>query len=339
MQMPADTIASLRASFSGKRVCVTGGAGFIGGHLVDTLLAAGAQVQVIDDLSNSDLTHLAPLVELEPDRVTFVRGSILEDAALAEAINGCKVVFHLAAMGSVPLSIEQPERAWEVNATGTLRVLQAAHKADAHRVVFAASSSAYGDTVALPKVETMPPCPKSPYAVTKLAGEQLMRVWSECYGLSTACVRYFNIFGPRQSADSAYAAVIAAFASRLLAGQAPVIYGDGTQTRDFTFVSNAVLATMLAGSSSRPLKGEVMNVGVGTQISLLQLAEQMRVAAGLNGQTPGPIHKEPRAGDVDHSLADISLARELIGYEPIARFEDGIQETVSWYRSQLSGSV
>ncbi len=339
MQMPADTIASLKASYAGTRVCVTGGAGFIGGHLVDTLLAAGALVQVIDDLSNSDLTHLAPLVELEPDRVMFVQGSILEDAALAQAIDGCKVVFHLAAMGSVPLSIDEPERAWEVNATGTLRVLQAARKANAQRVVFAASSSAYGDTIELPKVETMPPCPKSPYAVTKLAGEQLMRVWSECYGLSTACVRYFNIFGPRQSADSAYAAVIAAFASKLLAGEAPVIYGDGQQTRDFTFVSNAVLATLLAGSSSRPLKGEVMNVGVGTQISLLQLAEEMRLAAGLNGKTPGPIHEAPRAGDVDHSLADISLARELIGYEPIARFEDGIQETVAWYRTKSSGSA
>ena len=339
MQMPADTIASLRASYEGKRVCVTGGAGFIGGHLVDTLLAVGAFVHVIDDLSNSDLTHLAPLIEFEPDRVKFVHGSILEEPALSDAIDGAQVIFHLAAIGSVPLSIDQPERTWDVNATGTLRVLQAAHKAGAQRVVFAASSSAYGDTVELPKVETMPPCPKSPYAVTKLAGEQLMRVWSECYGLSTASVRFFNIFGPRQSADSAYAAVIASFASKLLAGEAPIIFGDGKQTRDFTFVSNAVLATMLAGASSRSLKGEVMNVGVGVQTSLLELAEQMRIAANLNGHTPGPIHKDARVGDVDHSLADISLARELIGYEPISHFEDGIAETVSWYRSQLSGSA
>ena len=337
MRMPAQVVARLSTFYQDRTVCVTGGAGFIGGHLIDTLLTVGATVQVIDDLSNADLAHLGPLIDMEPDRVCFVHGSILEDQALADAAGNAKTIFHLAAIGSVPRSIDEPERTWEVNATGTLRVLQAARAADAQRVVFAASSSAYGDTERLPKVETMPTQPRSPYAVTKLVGEQLMRVWSDCYGLSTASVRFFNIFGPRQAADSAYAAVIAAFASRLLCGEAPVIFGDGTQTRDFTFVSNAVLAMLLAGASSRPLAGEVMNVGVGHSISLLDLAERMRIVAGLNGVVTVPVHRESRPGDVAHSLADISLARELIGYEPISDFDEGLAETVAWYRAQLSG--
>ncbi len=338
MRMPAQIVARLSTFYQDRCVCVTGGAGFIGGHLIDTLLTVGASVQVIDDLSNSDLTHLGPLIDMEPDRVRFVHGSILDDQALADAVGNTRTIFHLGAIGSVPRSIDEPERTWEVNATGTLRVLQAARTVGAQRVVFAASSSAYGDTETLPKVESMPTQPKSPYAVTKLVGEQLMRVWADCYDLSTASVRFFNIFGPRQAADSAYAAVIAAFASRLLSGEAPVIFGDGTQTRDFTFVSNAVLAMLLAGASERPLAGEVMNVGVGRSISLLDLAERMRVVAGLNGVVTVPVHRESRPGDVAHSLADISLARELIGYEPISDFDEGLAETVAWYRAQLGGA-
>jgi nucleoside-diphosphate-sugar epimerase len=339
MRLPSSIVDRLRSAYEGEHVCVTGGAGFIGGHVVDTLLSVGARISVIDDLSNSSLFHLAELIELEPDRVRFVQGSILEDEALAQAMEGVQVVVHLAAVGSVPLSIDQPERSWEVNATGTVRVLEASRRVGVRRVVFAASSSAYGDTETLPKVETMTARPLSPYAVSKLAGEHLMRVWSGCYGLSTASVRYFNIFGPRQSADSAYAAVISAFAKRLLAGEPPVIYGDGEQSRDFTFVSNAVVATLLAGASDRKLAGEVINVGTGRSISLLELAGRMGELAAADGSmVPEPIHEKPRAGDVKHSLADISRAKELLGYEPIVSFEDGLRETFAWYRSVLSGA-
>jgi len=339
MRLPSSIVGRLRSAYEGKHVCVTGGAGFIGGHVVDTLLSVGARIAIIDDLSNSSLFHLAELIELEPDRIRFVHGSILEDAALNEVARDAEVIIHLAAVGSVPLSIEQPERTWEVNATGTVRVLEAARRYGAKRVVFAASSSAYGDTETLPKVETMTASPLSPYAVAKLAGEHLMRVWSGCYGLSTASVRYFNIFGPRQSADSAYAAVISAFAKRLLAGQAPVIYGDGRQSRDFTFVSNAVVATLLAGASHHELAGEVMNVGTGRSITLLELAAAMSELAGRDGSMiPDPVHEPSRAGDVKHSLADISKAKEILGYEPIVAFEDGLRETFAWYRSVLSGA-
>jgi nucleoside-diphosphate-sugar epimerase len=281
MKLPADKVSRLRSAYAGKGVCVTGGTGFIGGHLVDALVSLGASVRVIDDLSNSTLEHLAGLIELEPERVRFVHGSVLDDEAVKEAVDGCQCVFHLAAVGSVPKSIEEPQRTWSVNATGTLRVLQAARRAGVQRLVFAASSSAYGDQPTLPKVETMTPQPLSPYAASKLAGESLLSVWAHCYNLSTVSVRYFNVFGPRQSADSAYAAVVAAFAKALLAGEAPTIYGDGTQTRDLTYVSNAVLATLLAGASPARLAGQVVNVGTGRRVSILELATMMAQQCGM----------------------------------------------------------
>jgi nucleoside-diphosphate-sugar epimerase len=336
MKLPADKVARLRSAYAGKSVCVTGGTGFIGGHLVDALVSLGAGVRVIDDLSNSTLEHLAGLIELEPERVRFVHGSVLDDEALAAALEGCQCVFHLAAIGSVPRSIEEPQRTWSVNATGTLRVLQAARKAGVQRVMLAASSSAYGDQPTLPKVETMMPQPLSPYAVSKLAGEQLMSVWAHCYGLSTVALRYFNVFGPRQSADSAYAAVVAAFAKALLAGEAPTIYGDGTQTRDFTYVSNAVLATLLAGASPTKLSGQVMNVGTGRRVSVLELAKIMAQQCGMPHVVP--VFKVARTGDVKHSLADIGLAKQLLGYEPVAMLEDGIGETVEWFKRSLAGA-
>src|SRR5262245_13062255 len=211
MKFPAGTVERLRRHYEGRPVCVTGGAGFIGGHLVDALLSLGAAITVIDDLSNSTLAHLAGLIELEPERVRFVHGSILDDDAMADAAQGSRTVFHLAAVGSVPLSVAQPQRSWSVNATGTIRVLEAARKAwgrstRGERVVFAASSSAYGDDPTLPKIETQTPRALSPYAASKLAGEHALAAWSHSYGISTASLRYFNIFGPRQSADSAYAA-------------------------------------------------------------------------------------------------------------------------------------
>ncbi len=334
MKLPADKVARLRSNYEGRTVCVTGGAGFIGGHLVDALMAVGARVRVIDDLSNSNLEHLAGLIELEPDRLTFVHGSILDDESLAQACDGVHTIFHLAAIGSVPRSMAQPQRSWSVNATGTVRVLEAARNAKAQRVVLAASSSAYGDQVELPKVETMTIRPMSPYAVSKIAGEQLLATWSRCYGLSTVSLRYFNVFGPRQPADSAYAAVVAAFATALLAGHAPKIYGDGAQTRDFTFVSNAVLATLLAGASTTKLLGEVVNIGTGRRISVLDLAQSLAKLVGVPHIQPAFVPE--REGDVKHSQADIALAKQLLGYEPVTSFEAGLEETVAWVKRTMA---
>lgn len=336
MKLPADKVARLRSVYAGQTVCVTGGTGFIGGHLVDALVSLGATVSVIDDLSNSSLEHLSGLIELEPERVRFTHASILDDDALIDAAQGAHIILHLAAMGSVPRSMLEPQRYWSVNATGTLRVLEAARKVSARRVVFAASSSAYGDQPTLPKVETQPLNPLSPYAASKIAGEQLLSVWARCYGVSTVSLRYFNIFGPRQSPDSAYAAVVAAFAKALIAGEAPTIYGDGAQTRDFTYVSNAVLATLLAGASQSPLHGQVLNVGTGRRVTITELATAMAQQTGQPHLQP--VHKPERPGDVKHSLADISAARQLIGYEPVATLEEGLAETVEWYRRALAGA-
>ena len=342
MKLPAETVARLRPAYEGRSVCVTGGAGFIGGHLVDTLLALGATISVIDDLSNSTLHHLSELIDLEPDRVKFVHGSILDDEAMEEALAGARQVFHLAALGSVPQSVAEPQRAWSVNATGTVRVLEHARRAKAARVVFAASSSAYGDDPTVPKLETMMPRPMSPYAASKLAGEAVMLSWAKSYGLSTISLRFFNIFGPRQSADSAYAAVIAAFAKAMLQGEPPVIFGDGRQSRDFTNVANAVLAMLLAGISDKPLAGEVVNIGTGRRVNLLELAEMMgQVVAkesSAAGDLSGPqvVFRPERAGDVKHSLADLTRARELIGYSPLVPIEKGLEETIAWYRQTLA---
>jgi nucleoside-diphosphate-sugar epimerase len=336
MRLPADKVAALRSAYQGREVCVTGGAGFIGGHLVDALHALGARVRVLDDLSNSTLEHLSGLIELDPDHVRFVHGSVLDDEAVSDAIASRAIVFHLAAVGSVPRSIEQPQRTWSVNATGTLRVLEAARAADATRVVIASSSSVYGDQPELPKVESMPLRPRSPYAASKAAVEHLAGAWSQSYGLSTACLRYFNVFGPRQAADNAYAAVVAAFAKRLLGGMPPVIYGDGSATRDFTYVSNAVLATLLAGCAKGPLNGQAMNIGTGSRISIGDLAVEMAKLAGAPQVTPK--YSEVRVGDVAHSMADIGRARQLLGYEPVATVQQGLADTLEWYKGTFQGA-
>lgn len=336
MRYPAELVDPLRRSFEGRPVCVTGGAGFIGGHLVDGLLALGASVTVIDDLSNSTLAHLAERIESEADRVRFVHGSILDDDAINEAVAGSSVVFHLAALGSVPRSVDDPRRTWTVNATGTLRVLEAARAAGTKRVVFASSSSAYGETELLPKVESIAPMPHSPYAASKVAGEQLMRAWAHSYGMRTASLRYFNVFGPRQPAGSAYAAVVPSFSDAILAGRRPVIFGDGQQTRDFTFVACAVLATMQAGGVSTPLAGEIMNVGTGERVTVTELA--CLIAAAHNRPDLVPEHRQPRAGDVRHSLADITRARDMLGYRPIVSLADGLQQTIAWFRQQHAPS-
>jgi len=314
--------------FAGSRALVTGGAGFIGSHLAESLVQLGCQVMVLDDLSGGTTQNLASFKPVE-----FVEGSILDRDLVGRCMRGCRYVFHQAALGSVPRSVEEPRLYNEVNTVGTLNVLEAAREAGVFRLMFAASSSAYGEN-AVPWIETLPPLPCSPYAATKLAGEGLLRAYAVSYGMDTVALRYFNIFGPRQNANSAYAAVIAAFAKALLAGKRPVIYGDGEQSRDFTFVANAVHANLLAGTREKMIQGEVINVGCGSRISVNQLAQTMAAAMGHNGLTP--IHEPERAGDIRHSYADMRRARELLGYEPIVGLQQGLEQTMAWYRSALA---
>jgi nucleoside-diphosphate-sugar epimerase len=315
--------------FRGARVLVTGGAGFIGSHLSEALWKLGAQVVVIDDLSGGSRDNLKSFGPVE-----FHAGSILDRDLLASCTGGCRYVFHQAALGSVPRSVEQPRLYNDVNTTGTLNVLEAAREAKVSRVMFAASSSAYG-TNAVPWIETMPPLPKSPYAANKLAGEGLLRAWASSYSIDTVSLRYFNIFGPRQNANSAYAAVIAAFASALLKGRQPVIYGDGLQSRDFTFVANAVQANLLAASNDKLLAGEVINVGCGSRISVNELAAAM--AGALGRPDLKPVYEPVRAGDILHSFADLKRAAELLNYKPIIGFQPGLEQTLAWYKSVMTG--
>lgn len=321
----------MRPFYQGRRICVTGGAGFIGGHVVDALLSLGATINIVDDLSNSSSEHLGELIDLEPERVRFLHASILDDSALADAMESVHTVFHLAAVSSVPRSIAEPERAYAVNVTGTMRVAQAARHAGVRRIVYSASSSAYGASETLPKTESDTPAPVSPYAASKLAGEHIMLAWSRSYEMSTVSLRYFNIFGPRQPADSPYSGVIAVFAKKLLAGETPVIFGDGLQSRDFTYVANAVLANLLSGASERALAGEVLNIGGGECISLNELCSRMARACGSPHVLP--IHQPARVGDVRHSLADLARAREVIGYTPVIGLDEGLQTTIDWYKS------
>lgn len=314
--------------FADARVLVTGGAGFIGSHLAEVLSGLEARVVVLDDLSGGSTDNLAGFANVE-----FVKGTILDTSLVARCTRGCRYVFHQAALGSVPRSVEQPRLYNEVNTSGTLNVLEAARDAKVQRVMFAASSSAYGENP-VPWIESLPPMPKSPYAATKLAGEGLLRAYAASYGLDTAALRYFNIFGPRQNANSAYAAVIAAFAKALLAGNRPTIYGDGEQSRDFTYVANVVHANLLAARRSQPIHGEVINVGCGARISVNQLAADM--AAMLGRPDLAPKHEPERVGDIKHSFADLARVTETLGYTPVVGFRPGLERTVAWYRSVMT---
>jgi nucleoside-diphosphate-sugar epimerase len=265
-----------------------------------------------------------------------VEASILDEGAVAEAMRGCRWVFHEAALASVPQSVAEPERFYRVNVMGTLAVLMAAKKAGVRRVMYAGSSSAYGDPPEQgPKNETMPALPVSPYASAKLAGEEMMRAWAHSYGLDTAVLRYFNVFGPRQNANSAYAAVIAAFATALAAGRRPMIFGDGRQTRDFVYVANVVHANLLAAACEGPVMGEVFNVGTGRCITVNEL--YATVAGAMGKGDVEPEYRPVRAGDVLHSTADVSKATRVLGYRPVVEFAAGVVlgggggETVGWY--------
>ena len=321
----------LQNAFEGRRVCVTGGAGFIGSHLTDALVNHGADVCVLDDFSQGRDENLAQVA----DQVRIVRGSILDSDALDEACAGAELIFHLAALTSVPGSIEKPREYYEVNATGTLGVLETARAVGAKRVIFAASSSVYGDNPAMPKVETMPPEPMSPYAVAKCASEYMLRAYAQCYGLSAVSLRYFNIFGSRQRPDSPYAAVVPRFAEALLQGRKPTIYGDGTQTRDFTHVSNAVHANLLAGACPTPLNGEVVNVACGKSYNLLELVERMAAILDVNGACE---FVPPRVGEVLHSHASIQAAQSVLGYEPVMSFDEGLRDALAFYAESYEQS-
>lgn len=308
---------------------VTGGAGFIGSHLVDALLAEGWQVRVLDDLSTGKPENLAHV----QSRVELIVGDLCSRDTCARAAAGCEAVFHLAARGSVPKSVRHPDDTHAVNATGTLNLLIAARDGGAKRFVNSASSSAYGDTPVLPKRENMKDLPRSPYAVSKLAAEQYCTVFSICYGLPTVSLRYFNVFGPRQDPGSQYAAVIPAFVSRMLSQQRPVVFGDGEQTRDFCFVENVVRANLLAACAPC-VQGEVLNIGCGERTSLNQTIGRLNELLGTNLTAE---YHPPRAGDVRDSLASIEEARRVIGYEPTVYFAEGLKRSIAWYRENLAG--
>lgn len=315
-------------AFAGRRVCVTGGCGFIGSHVADALTVLGASVTILDDLSEGDERNA-------PSSARLVRGSILDPSVLRDAIDGAELVFHLAALVSVPRSVAEPRRFHDVNATGTVNVLEAAQRAGVNRVMYSASSSAYGESPEMPKAESITQQPLSPYAASKSAGEMYVRAFAACYPSTDAvALRYFNIFGPRQKADSAYAGVVAAFAKVLLAGRPPTIFGDGSASRDFTFVHNAVHANLLAARREPPFRGEAINVATGQRLTVLQLATTM--AKLLGREELAPRFAPPRPGDVQHSQADLARARSMLGYQPIVPFEDGLSATLDWYRATLA---
>ena len=300
-----------------QKVLVTGGAGFIGSHLARRLVELGAAVRVIDDLSTGRAENL-PLQSVE-----LIEASILDVPALHRAMDGCRLLFHEAAMVSVPQSIREPLKCAEINITGTERLLEAARDAGVRRVVFASSAAVYGDEPKLPSHEDDPIVCCSPYAASKAAGEALMTAFSRCYGLSTVSLRYFNIFGPRQDPNSPYAAAIAAFVEALTGGRRLTIFGDGRQTRDFTPVANVVWANLLAAVCEDELRGEVLNIGTGRPINLLEVLAEMGRQLGVK---PSPRRAPPRAGDVRDSTAEITRARAVIGYEPQIDFPTGLAE-------------
>lgn len=306
-------------------VLVTGGAGFVGSHIAATFAGRGARVRVFDDLSTG---HLENLEEIGGD-IDFVRGSLNDEETLRRALEGVELVFHEAAIPSVPRSVENPRETHRACVEATFSLLLAARERGVRRVVYAASSSAYGDQPTLPKVETMPPDPLSPYAAAKLMGEYYCQVFTRTYGLETVALRYFNVFGPRQDPSSTYSGVISRFIAALSTGQTPVIYGDGEQSRDFTYVANVVDANLRAAETTRGI-GQIINVANGERVTLNELLERLKEITGHADVEAE--YREARVGDVKHSLADITRAREFLGYAPQVGLEEGLRYTIDWWK-------
>lgn len=310
-----------------KTYVVTGGAGFIGSHIAARLLKDGNTVRIVDNMLTGKPGHLEHLKSLNGD-LAIHKTSITEFETLHPIFEGAEVIYHQAALPSVPLSVERPLETHLHCVTGTLHVLKAAQETGVRRVVYAASSSAYGDQEGEFKVETMSPEPISPYGVAKLAGEYYAQAFFHVYGLETVCLRYFNVFGARQDPNSMYAAVIPKFITSMLEGKQPIIFGDGHQSRDFTYIDNVVHGNLLAAEAPEA-SGQVMNMALGGRISLLELVEKLNAILGTNID---PIHEPPRQGDILHSQADINKATELLDFAPIVSFDEGLRRTVEWYK-------
>ena len=307
------------------RYLVTGGAGFIGSNTVDELVRRGHSVIVLDDLSNGRESNLDGV----KGKIEFVRGSITDSEIVQKACRGVNYVIHLAARASVPRSVKDPLSSNQINVDGTLKVLLAARDARVRRVVFSASSSAYGETPTLPKVESMPAAPISPYGVSKLTGELYLQVFGRCYGLENVSLRYFNVFGPRQDPGSPYSGVLARFCLAVLEGAQPVVFGDGEQSRDFNFIENVVQVNLLACEAPNA-SGLVFNIGTGGRFTL---NHTLKLLEKFSGKPIKPKYDPPREGDIRDSQADIALARRILGYDPKVGFEDGLRRTWEWYKS------
>jgi UDP-glucose 4-epimerase len=309
-----------------RNYLVTGGAGFIGSHLVEALVSLGARVRVLDDFSSGRKENLASVESL----VEVIVGDVRDLSTCLKAAEGIEVILHQAALASVPRSVSEPLLAHEVNLTGTLNLLQAAALKKVKSFVFASSSAVYGENPVLPKKEGQEGKPLSPYAAQKLASEKYLQVFSELYGFNAVSLRYFNVFGPRQNPASQYAAVIPVFITRMLNGLPPVIYGDGTQTRDFIYVQEVVRANLIA-SGFESFRGEVFNIGASVPVSINELVEIINSLLGLSIKA---IYTDPRPGDIKESFADISQAEKLLGFRPELDFKSGLKLTLEWYKKQ-----
>lgn len=308
---------------------LTGGAGFIGSNLARHLLSKGHKIRVLDNFSTGKRENLVEIA----DKIKLFEEDVRHFDSVLQAMAGCDGVFHLAALGSVPRSVADPVTSHDVNVNGTVNILEAARKLKIGRIVFSASSSAYGNQPVSPKVESMPVQPISPYAANKAAGEGYMQAWAAAYGMETVSLRYFNVFGPRQDPFGAYAAVIPAFVSALLAGHRPTIFGDGEQSRDFCFVANVCRANELAMNAPKSVcDGRPMNIACHRKTTLNEIYAKLRQLLKIDLE---PLYAPERAGDVKHSLADISRAKEAIGYEPLVYFEEGLERAIGWYRENL----
>jgi UDP-glucose 4-epimerase len=308
-----------------SQALVTGGAGFIGSHLVDELVASECRVTVLDNLSTGHRRNLDHL----DDRIDFVEGDIRDAGLLNQVVKGCEVVFHQAAVVSVSLSVQDPSYSSEVNDLGTVRVLDASRRNGVRRVIMASSSAVYGDDPRMPKTEDMAPKPLSPYAVQKLTGEFYASVFGGLYGLETVCLRYFNVFGPRQDPSSPYSGVISIFMNKATAGEVPTIYGDGGQSRDFIYVKDVVRANLLA-ATEKAAAGRVFNVGTGVVIRILDL---WKLIGGLSNVQIDPVFDPPRAGDIRESVSDIGRIRQSLGFRPRMALRQGLIDTLAWYRN------